>query len=382
MHLANYAGLPPGSVEVRGVCSRTRETAVKLAAEAKIPFVTGDFGELLSRPEIDVIDICTPPALHHEFAIRAAQAGKHIIMEKPLTGYFGEPGDPEPIGNCVPRARMREGARRNAEAVRDAVRKAGVRFCYAENWVYAPPIAKMRRLIAASKGSVLELRTEENHSGSNSVYSREWKATGGGALLRMGAHSVGACLHLKDWEGRVRRGRGIRPVSVVADTADLVHSEAGRLALKAGANRWISADPVDVENWANVVIRYEDGSRAGIIVSDTGLGGLNTRVTAYMTDGVIKANMTANDAIETYAPDASVFEGEYFTEKLETKAGWNRPSCDEDWFRGFSQEIGDFVGAIREGWEPLAGIDLAVDVVNVIYAAYLSAEEGRAVMLD
>jgi predicted dehydrogenase len=382
MHLANYAGLPPGSVEVRGVCSRTRETAVKLAGEANIPFVTGDFGELLSRPDIDVIDICTPPALHHEFAIRAAQAGKHIIMEKPLTGYFGEPGDPEPIGRLVPRARMREGARRNAEAVRDAVRKAGVRFCYAENWVYAPPIAKMRRLIAASKGSVLELRTEENHSGSNSVYSREWKATGGGALLRMGAHSVGACLHLKDWEGRVRRGRGIRPVSVVADTADLVHSEAGQIALKAGANQWISANPVDVENWANVVIRYEDGSRAAIIVSDTGLGGLNTRVTAYMTDGVIKANMTANDAIETYAPEASVFEGEYFTEKLETKAGWNRPSCDEDWFRGFSQEIADFVGAIRDGREPLAGIDLAVDVVNVIYAAYLSAEEGRAVKLD
>jgi predicted dehydrogenase len=160
-------------------------------------------------------------------------------MEKPLTGYFGEPGDPEPIGRCVPRARMREGARRNAEAVRDAVRKACVRFCYAENWVYAPPIAKMRRLIAASKGSVLELRTEENHSGSNSVYSREWKATGGGALLRMGAHSVGACLHLKDWEGRVRRGRGIRPVSVVADTADLVHSQAGRARPQGGR------EPVD-----------------------------------------------------------------------------------------------------------------------------------------
>jgi predicted dehydrogenase len=130
------------------------------------------------------------------------------------------------------------------------------------------------------------------------------------------------------------------------------------------------------------VIRYEDGSRAGIVVSDTGLGGLNTRVSAYMTDGVIKANMTANDAIETYAPDAAVFGGEYFTEKLETKAGWNRPSCDEDWFRGFSQEIEDFVGAIRGGREPLAGIDLAVDVVNVIYAAYLSAEEGRLVRLD
>ncbi len=381
MHLANYALLPAGFVEVRGVCARTRDSAAALAREAKIPFVTDDFDALLARADIDVIDICTPPALHHDFAIRAAEAGKHIVMEKPLTGYFGAPGDPEPIGLHVPRAVMREGALRNAEAVRTAVRRTGVRFCYAENWVYAPPIDKMRRLIAAAKGAILELRAEENHSGSNSVFSRDWKNTGGGALLRMGAHSVGACLHLKEWEGRQRRGRGIRPVSVLADTADLVHSEAAGLARQAGANQWISANPIDVENWANLVIRFEDGTRASVIISDTGLGGLNTRVTAFMTDGVIKANMTANDAIETYAPDGAVFGGEYFTEKLETKAGWNRPSCDEDWFRGFAQEIADFVAAIREEREPRAGIDLAVDCVNVIYAAYLSAEEGRRVDL-
>ena len=48
--------------------------------------------------------------------------------------------------------------------------------------------------------------------------------------------------------------------------------------------------------------------------------------------------------------------GDYFTEKLETKAGWNRPSCDENWFRGFAQEIEDFVEAIRDGREPRSGI--------------------------
>ena len=276
---------------------------------------------------------------------------------------------------------MREGAVANAEAVRAAVRRAGVRFCYAENWVYAPPIAKMRRLIAASRGSVLELRAEENHSGSNSVFSRDWKNTGGGVLLRMGAHSVGACLHLKQFEGEVRRGRPIRPVSVVADTADLVHTTAAQSAAAAGAHRWIGANPVDVENWASLAIAFDDGTRASVLVNDTGLGGLNTRVTAYMTDGVIKANMTGNDAIETYAPDADVFKNEYFTEKLETKAGWSRPSCDEDWFRGFAQEIADFVAAIRENREPRSGIDLAVECVSVIYAAYVSAEEGRRVKL-
>jgi predicted dehydrogenase len=228
---------------------------------------------------------------------------------------------------------------------------------------------------------VLELCAQEHHSGSNSVFSRTWQATGGGALLRMGVHSVGACLHLKQWEGQVRLGRSIRPVSVLADTADLVHSDAAERARRAGANRWISSDPVGVENWANLVIRFDDGSRATITVSDTGLGGLDTRVTALMTDGVIKANMTANDAIETYAPEPSVFGNEYFTEKLETRAGWNRPSCDEDWFRGFAQEMADFAGAIRDGREPFAGIDLAVECVKVIYGAYLSAEEGRRVEL-
>jgi len=382
MHLANYAKLPRDLVEIRGICARTIESADALAVLAPLAFVTDDFGALLARKDIDVADICVPPALHHEFAIRAAEAGKHIIMEKPLTGYFGMAGDPEPIGKCVSRARMREGATRNAEAVREAVQRNGVKFCYAENWIYAPPIEKMRRLIAASKGSILELRAEENHSGSNSVFSRDWKSTGGGALLRMGVHSVGACLHLKQWEGQLRLGEGIRPVSVLADTADLIHSSAGKRASEAGANKWISADPLDVENWANLIIGFEDGSRGNIVVSDVGLGGLNTRVTAFMTDCVIKANMTSNDAIETYAPDPSTFAGEYFTEKLETKAGWNRPSCDEDWFRGFAQEIEDFVGAIRENREPRSGIDLAVECVNVICAAYLSAESGSRVMMD
>ena len=196
MHLANYAKMSRDLVEVRGICSRTRKSGDALASESRLAFVTDDYASLLARDNIDVIDICVPAALHHDFTIRAADAGKHIIMEKPLTGYFGAEGDPEPIGTRVPRALMREGARNNAEAVREGVRRNGVKFCYAENWIYA-----------ASKGSILELRAEENHSGSNSVFSRTWKSTGGGALLRMGVHSVGACLHLKQWEGQLRLGK-------------------------------------------------------------------------------------------------------------------------------------------------------------------------------
>ena len=63
MHLANYAKLPHDLVELRGVCSRTKRKRVALAQEAQISFVTDNYDALLARKDIDVIDICTPPAL-------------------------------------------------------------------------------------------------------------------------------------------------------------------------------------------------------------------------------------------------------------------------------------------------------------------------------
>ena len=377
LHLENLGTMRGRRVEIVGICARTRESAEACAKKYEIPFVTTDVAALFARKDVDAVDLCVPPALHHVLAEQAASAGKHIIVEKPLTGYFGEPSDPEPIGEKVSRAKMLDGARKNAQAVREAVRRHGVKLCYAENWVYAPPVAKLRRLIQASGESILDVRAEECHSGSQSHFARQWKHAGGGSLLRMGTHSVGACLHLKAFEGQVRSGRPIRPVAVTADVAPLMRTEAARRA----ATKWIAADPEDVENWANVAITFEDGTRGLVTVSDAGLGGLNTEIAVYMTNAVLRVNMTQNNAVQAYAPDPAIFAKEYFTEKLETKAGWNFPSPDEGWFRGYQQEMQDFVDAIAENREPLAGIDLAVDCVEVIYAAYLSAAEGRRVSL-
>jgi predicted dehydrogenase len=96
---------------------------------------------------------------------------------------------------------------------------------------------------------------------------------------------------------------------------------------------------------------------------------------------VVQANINPNTALQVYAPDASVWGDEYITEKVETKAGWQFPSPDEDWMRGYPQEMADFVDAVREGREPLSGALLARETVEVIYAAYVSAQEGRRVDL-
>src|SRR3972149_11803040 len=179
VHLQNLAALRGTRVQVTGICSQSRESAEACARRFEIPFVTTDLAALLDRKDVDAVDLCVPNALHHTFAIQAAAAGKHVIVEKPLTGYFGEPGDPEPIGDHVPRAKMLAGARKNAAAVLEAIRRNRVTLGDAENWVYAPPVEKLRRLIRVSGGTILDLRAEESHSGSPAPYSRHWRHPGG-----------------------------------------------------------------------------------------------------------------------------------------------------------------------------------------------------------
>jgi predicted dehydrogenase len=79
-----HYGLPAQTVQIAGVATSRAETAQKAAAEIGCDFYTADYRELLARPEITAVDICTPNDSHEEIVIAAAQAGKHIYCEKPL----------------------------------------------------------------------------------------------------------------------------------------------------------------------------------------------------------------------------------------------------------------------------------------------------------
>lgn len=78
MHYTIFQKLPKALVEIRGIYSRTLESAKPYTKDAGISFVTNDLDKLLARKDIDVIDICTPQVSHHEIAIRAAEA--RIVM--------------------------------------------------------------------------------------------------------------------------------------------------------------------------------------------------------------------------------------------------------------------------------------------------------------
>ena len=365
--------------EVVAVCGRSAERAAAFAREYDIPQSFASMSDMLAQVAVDAVDLTVPNHLHSPFAVEAAAAGKHIICEKHLTGYFGEPDAPEDvlIGETVPKREMLAKVKEECDAIGRAVREAGVAFCYAENWVYAPAFVKLRRLAEAAGGTIIRIQAEESHSGSPSVYAKQWRTAGGGSLVLKGSHPLGAVLQLKQWEGQKRDGRPIRPASVMCEVGNLTFIES----VKQERKHYIKMDWKDVEDWGVMVLKFDDGSVAEIAAGDTTLGGVHNYLEAYLSNARIRANINPNDACVAYAPSAEIFGDEYITEKIETKGGWTFPSPEEDWNLGYPQEMADFVSAIVEEREPMSGFMLARDVTLVLYSAYVSAEEGRRVDL-
>jgi predicted dehydrogenase len=378
-HLASYGKVYGEDFEIVGIVGRDASKTAELARIHGIQRTYDSIDALMSDRNVDVVDLCVPNHLHSPLAIRAAQLGKHIICEKPLGGYFGPPGAPSTwTAHGAPRLQMLESVASEARAVQEAVSRAGVRFCYGENWVYAPPIVKLNRLMAASAGTIMRIQGEESHSGSHASYSKEWRTAGGGSLLRLCVHPIGAALHLKYEEGRRRNGIPIRPKSVVGQVANLT----GIASFKQEPRHHVVTGWKDVEDWASVIVTFDDGSVAQLTSTDTRMGGISNHLTAFGSRSVVTANINPNTMCQAYTPDGSYFKDEYVVEKAETKEGWSFPAPDEDAVTGYPDELRDFIGAVSQRRAPRSDLMLATDVMLVVYAGYLSASEGRQVDLS
>jgi predicted dehydrogenase len=374
----SYAGVTGYEPRLVAAVSRTRERLDEYARRHGIPDGYSSIEPVLERKDVQVVDLCVPNHLHRPFTEQAAAAGKHVICSKPLTAFDGAGLPPHVRVGEVPRTEMLRVANENATAMVEAAHNANVFLMYAENWVYAPSIAKADRLAAASGGAILEMRGGECHSGSHSPYSKEWRTTGGGALLRLGVHPMGAMLHLKRQEGLRRWGRPIRPRAVFAEVGDLTQTPG----FLEEDKHYIRTGWVDVENWGTAVLTFDDGTRGIVWSSDAVLGGMESTLQVLMSNAHIKCNLSHTRLVEAFAPEASVFGDEYMIEKLETSAGWSPPAPDEDWAQGHRQMIQDFVASVAEGREPRSTGELGRDVTRLVYAAYVSAAEGRRVELS
>ncbi|MEJ2007075.1 MAG: Gfo/Idh/MocA family oxidoreductase [Acidobacteriota bacterium] len=370
-HMKGYQKVYGVPHAIAGVISKTPASREKFAQEYGVrAFDTLD--QLCDAS--DVIDVCTPGSSHETVAVEALKRGKHVIVEKPFTGYYGpeEEADGEFRGNTFSKEVMLREAMASSRRILDAARISGKMIGYAENWVYAPAIQKEREILEKSGGQILWLIGDESHSGSHSPYYGIWRFSGGGSIVGKACHPLSAALYLKGVEGRAREGRSIRPATVSARTHEIT-----RLKNFQDAG-FIRRDYHDIEDYGQVHITFTDGTVADIFASELVLGGVHNWLEVFGNNHRTRCNLNPIDALETFNPKEDLLKDVYVTEKISTKQGWSRPAPDEDWQHGYPAEFQDFLEGIRDHREPLANGVLAADTIAALYSAYLSAERRGA----
>ena len=371
LHGNGYKKVSGVRVRLKTVCDLNTELARQVQEEFGYEQITADFQEMLADPEIDVIDIVTPPFVHIPMAIQAMRAGKHVICEKPLTGYFGKKGE-ENVGKTTPKAFMYQEVLRSMDELKAVVEETGKKFMYAENFVYATPIQRSAQLVRAKKSKILFLQGFVGLKGSSSPVAGLWNKTGGGQLVRNGTHPLSGMLWLKQQEAQAR-GETITVKSVSADVGTTT------ACLTEHEHRHISARPQDVEDYAAVTVTFSDGTKCLTIASDTVLGGTQNTVDVFCNDSALRCQITPPDLLNTYFLDEDGLEDVVLGEMLPSKLGWNGAFVSDEVIRGYMGELQDFMEAVAYDREPASGFDLAYETAKIMYAAYQSAEEGRRI---
>ena len=364
-HYTAYQRVTGIDVEVVGVTSLTREHREDFAKKCGIK-VFDSLEDML--PEVDVIDVCTPGYAHEEVSIAALEAGKHIVVEKPFTGYFGPSGDKSFTGNRFSKEKMLEEAITSARRIIAAALKNKKKICYAENWIYAPAVQKEAEILTKTQGQILWALGDQSHSGSLSPAYGIWRLSGGGSIVGKSCHPLSAILYLKQVEGLVHNGKAIRPKVVSARTHEITRNP------KFIDKGFLRTDYEDIEDYGNIHVIFDDGMIADVFASELVMGGAHNWLEIFANNHRTRCNLSPTNIIEFYNPQEEQMKDVYVMEKIGTKQGWSNPSPDENWMFGYPQEIQDFMDAIATGREPKSGMLAASDVVSVLYAAYISAE--------
>lgn len=374
LHVNGYKKVYGVQVRIKTIVDIDIERARVFAQTYGIECAASSVEEVLSDPEIDIIDIVTPPVTHVEIATKALKAGKHVICEKPLSGYFGEEEDEKPIGIKVPKSKMFKRVMEQIDEFKRVVEESGKLFMYAENYVYCPSVSKSAEIITNKRSKILYMKGEESLRGSSSPLAGQWDKTGGGSFIRVGTHPLTGILYLKQVEAAAR-GEDITVVSVSADMGNTSR------VLTEYDKRHLTLNPIDVEDFANVTLTFSDGTKAIVIGADNVLGGTKNYIEVYANDATMMCNITPANNLQTYFLDQDGLDNVTLSEMLPEKTGWNNVFVSDEILRGYVYEMQDFVECVAYNRQPLSGIDLAYETTKILYAAYQSADEKRMIHL-
>ncbi|MEO6220699.1 MAG: Gfo/Idh/MocA family oxidoreductase [Ginsengibacter sp.] len=328
IHMESYHRFVP-EAEVMAVYARSIDKAKAFAEKYHISKWYSDLDDIIQNSGCEVVDICLPNFLHAEIALKAAAAGKHIIIEKPLALTIEE-----------------------ADEMIAACKKAGVKLMYAEELCFAPKYERVRQLVnEGAIGEIYMLKQAEKHSGPHSDWFYDINLAGGGVLMDMGCHAVG-------WFRWMLRNA--RAISVYATMSTVLHKERTK-----------------AEDNSVVIIEFENGVIAIAENSWAKHGGMDDKSEVYGTGGVIYADLFMGNAAISYSKSGYG----YAMEKADTTVGWSFTVFEEAFNQGYPHELKHFIECVQQNKEPLVTGEDGRAVLEIIYAAYASAAEGKKIML-
>ena len=329
IHMESYTRFVPDA-EVVAVYSRTLKNAEAFAKKHGIPAFYDDIDQLLLKEEVEVVDICLPNFQHHMACMKAARADKHVIIEKPLCLTLEEAD--EMIAEC---------------------KKRGKFLMYAEELCFAPKYERARAIIeSGAVGDIFMLKQAEQHSGPHSRWFYEAEKGGGGVLMDMGCHAFG-------WFRWMLKNAPAK--SVYADLSQVMQDTDG-------------------EDHSLVIVEFETphGKVTGLAQNSwCKQGGMDDHMEVLGTKGVVYADLFRGNSSLVYSTEGY----DYASEKAGSTTGWTFPIFEEVYNQGYPAELRHFIHCVRTGETPKVTGEDGRAVLEIMYAAYASAREGRKIEL-
>jgi len=308
--------------KVVSIYARREESAVKFAADYNCAHWTTDMEAAIAHPDVDVVCIALPNNIHETAVMLCCKHKKAVMTTKPL-GRNGE----------------------EAKRMLIAVEEAGIFNGYLEDLVYTPKFIKANQSVKeGAVGRILWAKSRETHPGPHSDWFWDIEQAGGGCILDLGCH----CVEIS----RSYIGKDIKPVEVMcwADT---------------------QVKPIDAEDHAIGLVKYENGAIGQFEVSWTFRGGMDLRDEVMGTEGTIWVNSWLRTGFEMFTSGNT--DG-YLVEKAESSSGWQFPVGDEAHELGYTSMFIDMFEAYEKGTQPQETFYDGYVVNAIIDAAYKSAK--------
>jgi predicted dehydrogenase len=359
----------PFEVEMTALCGRT-EAAVQESA-ARLGWASGetDWRAVVGRPDIDVIDICTPGDSHAPIAIAALDAGKHVLCEKPLANSVAE-----------------------AEAMAAAAERAAGRSMVGYNYRRVPALALARQLVGDGRlGEIRHVRAQYLQDWlGDPQFPLTWRlrreVAGSGALGDLGAHIVDLAQYLT--------GLQIESVGALLQTfvtqrplparSSGLSADSGGSGSDGDGDSPVELGPVTVDDAALFTARFDAGAIGVFEATRFASGRKNAlRIEVNGERGSLAFDFESMNELSFFdgTEDGATagFRRILATEPDHPYLGaWWPPGHLLGYEHTFTHELRDFIVAIAAGEPPSPSFADGLRVQRVLAAVEASAQAAGA----